>query len=246
MMTSGSTGPPFEFYWDRDAGPAWVGRTGSGSTGQGPRPGTRGSSSRARPTSTSALRLVAGRAHRALRPRRADRALSADRLSTEALRALVGRVHARGPYYIRGYPGALAGLAARLKGRACGWPATPRWSSPSRRRRLPPPWRPSAEDFARASSTTTRAGKCRGSRRPVRTQPEVLHVNSERVIVRVVRPDGSDAAPGEPGRVVVTDLANRVMPFINYVAGDGHRRGALPLRTGMACACCGSRAGIER
>jgi phenylacetate-coenzyme A ligase PaaK-like adenylate-forming protein len=40
------------------------------------------------------------------------------------------------------------------------------------------------------------------------------------VIARVIRPDGSDAAPGESGRVVVTDLANTVMPFINYATGD--------------------------
>jgi phenylacetate-coenzyme A ligase PaaK-like adenylate-forming protein len=50
--------------------------------------------------------------------------------------------------------------------------------------------------------------------------PEALHVNAERIILRVVRPDGADAAPGEKGRIVVTDLANFVMPFINYFAGD--------------------------
>jgi phenylacetate-CoA ligase len=48
----------------------------------------------------------------------------------------------------------------------------------------------------------------------------VLHVNTERVILRVVRPDGADAAPGEVGRVMVTDLDNFVMPFINYSVGD--------------------------
>jgi phenylacetate-CoA ligase len=50
--------------------------------------------------------------------------------------------------------------------------------------------------------------------------PEVLHVNSDRVLLRVVRPDGTSASPGELGRVVVTDLANYVMPFINYFIGD--------------------------
>ncbi len=50
--------------------------------------------------------------------------------------------------------------------------------------------------------------------------PEVLHVNSERAILRVVREDGSATPPGEVGRVVVTDLANHVMPFINYEIGD--------------------------
>jgi len=50
--------------------------------------------------------------------------------------------------------------------------------------------------------------------------PEVLHVNSERAIVRIVRDDGSSAPPGERGRVLLTDLSNFVMPFINYDIGD--------------------------
>ena len=49
--------------------------------------------------------------------------------------------------------------------------------------------------------------------------PDMLHVNGERVILRVVRKDGSDAPPGEAGRVVLTDLANHAMPFINYLTG---------------------------
>lgn len=48
----------------------------------------------------------------------------------------------------------------------------------------------------------------------------MLHTNAERAIVRIVRADGSDAAPGEEGRVVITDLHNYVMPFINYEVGD--------------------------
>jgi phenylacetate-CoA ligase len=55
---------------------------------------------------------------------------------------------------------------------------------------------------------------------------EVLHVNSERAILRVVRDDGSDAAPGEAGRIVITDLGNWVMPFINYDVGDWATAGA--------------------
>ena len=35
-------------------------------------------------------------------------------------------------------------------------------------------------------------------------EPALLHVNSERVVVRVVREDGADVAPGESGRIVVT------------------------------------------
>jgi phenylacetate-CoA ligase len=55
-------------------------------------------------------------------------------------------------------------------------------------------------------------------------------VNAERVIVRVARDDGSDALPGEAGRVLLTDLTNYVMPFINYAPGDRAVAGA-------PCAC---------
>jgi phenylacetate-CoA ligase len=50
--------------------------------------------------------------------------------------------------------------------------------------------------------------------------PALLHVNSERVILRVVREDGSRADPGESGRVILTSLRGYAMPFINYEIGD--------------------------
>jgi phenylacetate-CoA ligase len=51
-------------------------------------------------------------------------------------------------------------------------------------------------------------------------EPTLFHVNSERVVVRVVRDDGRAAAPGERGRLLVSDLTNQVMPFLNYDIGD--------------------------
>jgi phenylacetate-CoA ligase len=50
--------------------------------------------------------------------------------------------------------------------------------------------------------------------------PDVLHVNSERVIAWIAGDDGRPAAAGERGRVVLTDLDNYAMPFINYDIGD--------------------------
>jgi len=47
-----------------------------------------------------------------------------------------------------------------------------------------------------------------------------LHVNSEHVIVELLRPDGTPAAQGEEGEVVVTDLINRGMPLIRYAIED--------------------------
>lgn len=47
-----------------------------------------------------------------------------------------------------------------------------------------------------------------------------LHVNMERVFVEVLRADGTDCDQGEIGEIVITDLDNKVMPFIRYRSGD--------------------------
>ncbi len=57
-----------------------------------------------------------------------------------------------------------------------------------------------------------------------------LHLLGDRVIVHVARGDGHPAAPGERGRVLLTDLENRVMPLINYDVGD-------VAVAGSACPC---------
>ena len=57
-----------------------------------------------------------------------------------------------------------------------------------------------------------------------------LHVQSENVLLEILRPDGAPCAPGEIGRVIVTDLHNFAMPLIRYELGDQ----AAP---GLPCAC---------
>jgi phenylacetate-CoA ligase len=57
-----------------------------------------------------------------------------------------------------------------------------------------------------------------------------LHVQSEHVLLEVLRPDGSPCDAGEIGRVVVTDLHNFAMPLIRYDIGDLAAFGA-------PCAC---------
>lgn len=49
---------------------------------------------------------------------------------------------------------------------------------------------------------------------------EGLHVNSEHVVVELLRPDGTPVGPGEEGEVVVTDLINKGMPLIRYAIED--------------------------
>ena len=57
-----------------------------------------------------------------------------------------------------------------------------------------------------------------------------FHCMAEGLIVEILREDNSPCAPGEPGRVVVTDLRNFATAMIRYATNDY----ALP---GEACDC---------
>jgi len=61
--------------------------------------------------------------------------------------------------------------------------------------------------------------------------PDRFHVNTELVAWEIVRADGSPAAPGESGRLVLTNLHNYAMPFIRYETGD------LAVAAATACPC---------
>jgi phenylacetate-CoA ligase len=67
-----------------------------------------------------------------------------------------------------------------------------------------------------------------------------LHVNSEHVIVEVLRKDGTPAAPGEDGEIVVTDLINKGMPLIRYAIEDVASWSAAP------CSCGRGMPTLER
>ena len=60
---------------------------------------------------------------------------------------------------------------------------------------------------------------------------EGMHLNVEQVVVEILREDGTEAAPGETGFVVVTDLLNRAMPMIRYRLED------LAERAEGSCSC---------
>jgi len=222
MMTSGSTGLPLAFYWDRSAAPLrraayllsleWAGaaiwdtRVVIASPAYfynhvTPSPWVR----------RLAGRLVLGE-HSV--------SLSADELSTARFRALVRDVSRRGRYFIRGYPVPVAGLAAQLEKEAGSLASYPKvvmtfaeTLTPTNAANIHQAFRCHVVNYYSSWEVPQMAQTCPD-------YPALLHVNSDRVILRVVRADGSDASAGEPGRVVVTDLSNYVMPFINYFNGD--------------------------
>lgn len=59
-----------------------------------------------------------------------------------------------------------------------------------------------------------------------------LHVPAEGIVAEIVRPDGSPAAPGEMGDVLVTSLRNRATPLIRYRVGD---RAIAPAAAQCSC-----------
>lgn len=58
-----------------------------------------------------------------------------------------------------------------------------------------------------------------------------LHLNIEHLFIEFIKEDGSPAKPGEPGKIVVTDLMNRAMPLIRYQVED------VGVPSGRKCSC---------
>jgi phenylacetate-CoA ligase len=60
---------------------------------------------------------------------------------------------------------------------------------------------------------------------------EGMHLNIEHLIIEFIKDDGAPTLPGEMGRIIVTDLMNRAMPFIRYQVED------LGVYTERKCSC---------
>jgi phenylacetate-CoA ligase len=69
---------------------------------------------------------------------------------------------------------------------------------------------------------------------------EGFHLSLDDVAVRVVKPDGSPAGPGEQGEIVISNLSNRATVLLNYRLGD-----VVTLPT-APCACGRTLPTIER
>lgn len=221
-ITSGSTGFPFEFFTDAASadGIAASYLFFLGWAEVGPWHGRIDITNRNRPMTSpfpTPSRLV-GWARRMLFGERALGLGGVD-LSPDTFVARVRGVLRRG-YFIRGYPSYMTRLAARLLESRAALPA-------------PPQVVVSLGETLTALDAST-IEQAFGSRvvnqysaweapHMAQTCPDslhVLHVNSDRVILRVLRDDGTPARPGEQGRIVMTALDNHVMPFINYDIGD--------------------------
>lgn len=237
MRTSGSTGLPFEFYWDRAARDLLFGAYLFSLEWAGVKlwdtritiatPSTFATNiAPASRVGALARRIVFG--EHSLR-------LPADDATAPALRRLVAAIPRARRYYIRGYPSAVAWLGRQVLAERAALQRYPQsvityseTLTAADAAIMGEAFRCPVVDYYTSWEVPRMAQTCPDN-------PRVLHVCSDRLIVRVVRPDGSDAPVGEPGRVVVTDLTNAAMPLINYAIGD-HAVVGPPCRCGRGFA----------
>ncbi len=240
--TSGSTGQPFEFYLDRAALPllmanhvfsdAWYGLLPFTRSARflGPRlpaqPFEPGTSRRIR------VRSRISRGIQVLYEGWTQERISTWQVGAEWAESIYRRIEAFRPVFITGYTSAIASVGDELLRRGL------RLSFPVRgviteAEPLTPPRRRLIEEYYGAPIGNRYGPREFGSytAQSCPESPDQFHVLTEMVVWETVREDGTPAAPGETGRVLLTDLHNYVMPFIRYDTGDLAVAGDSP------CAC---------
>jgi phenylacetate-CoA ligase len=177
---------------------------------------------------------LASLGRRALLGQRVGR-LQAMRPTPEDLSRLVRELAGRRAWFLRGFPSMLVTLGDQVIRSGRDLPSDPRavisrgeTLTGVRRAVIERAFRRPPIDHYACTEMAHLAQSCPDA-------PTGLHVLGDRVIVQVVRADGRPAGPGETGRVLLTDLENRVMPLINYAVGDLATVGApCPCGRGLA------------
>jgi phenylacetate-CoA ligase len=233
MRTSGSSGTPLVFYADRAGLDPWLGsfiffQEWAGAAVWDPRLRITGPVREA--SDYADLSPLANRLRTLLLGERVVVLDAVTSFDLALVRSTLRRLSRHGRVVLRGYPSTVARVGAGVLGEGHELPAYPKVAITS------------GEALTEGDAAVIR----RAFRCPVVNHystweaphlaqtcpdnPQLFHVNSERVIVRVVDRDGRNAPLGEEGRVVITHLSNDVMPLINYELGDW----AAP---GPACPC---------
>jgi phenylacetate-CoA ligase len=232
VVTSGSSGEPFALLADRAGLDSWLGSFSFFLQDFAGVPAWQSHLAiggvRPLATNVAGLPRAGTRLRWLLLGQRLERLSDVDS-TLETLQRTVGRL-ASGPYWIWCNPSLMAHLASKLleaPAELAAYPTVVMSSfetlTAAEAGRIEKAFRCRVVNHYTTFETPHLAQSCPDN-------PAVLHVNSERAILRIVRDDGGPAAPGEPGRVVLTDLANYLMPLINYDVGDR-------AVAGTACRC---------
>ncbi len=143
--------------------------------------------------------------------------LNSSTLSETSMESFARKVERFKPDYIRGYATAMNVFACfvrnahrrDLRPQAIFTSAATLF--PHYRRNIEDVFKCKVYDYYATSEISHVAAQC--------GQHEGLHVTEENVIVEIVK-DGENAAPGETGKVLLTNLNSHSMPFIRYDIGD--------------------------
>jgi phenylacetate-CoA ligase len=122
------------------------------------------------------------------------------------------------PAYVLGHAANLRALL--LRSRECGLRPAGVRQLLSFGGTLPPDLRPLAREHWSAEVADAYSCEEFGMLASQCPEHEHYHVNSEHVLLEVLREDGAPCGAGQTGRVVVTTLNNFAMPLIRYDLGD--------------------------
>ena len=229
--TSGSTGEPFQFSLDQRALPiifashlfydSWHGlqpfdrylRIIAPPAAQAPLPADASTSVRLKRALTSQLQT--------LYESWTQEKISLWEVDSERAENIWQRIEAFRPKFVMGYTSTLAAIADELLRRDLklshpvqGVITIAETLTPNRKRLIEKYFNaPIINRYGLREFGSWSAQSCRES-------PDRFHINTELVVCEVLRADGTPCAPGETGRVVLTDLHNFARPFIRYDTGD--------------------------
>jgi phenylacetate-CoA ligase len=226
-VSGGSTGMVFRFVADRRARQErqacdLLGRTWTGWRIGEPQAAVWGHPGDVKKTEALKARLQNALLHRSV-------TLNAFQMEQKNLRMAIDRLMVHRPRFILGYPSALAFLAQTMRERDItglhprGIISAAEHLGDDRREVIENHFCCKVLDRYGSREFGTVAQQCE--------QAGGLHIFSDRVHVELLRPDGSPCPPGERGEITITDLTNRIMPFIRYRTGD------LAVTTDELCPC---------
>jgi len=144
--------------------------------------------------------------------------LDAFNMNPQTMTAFMALMHKNRPSVLRGYTSALVELARFVRDQNLEPPVlkalttTAEQVLPEQRRLLEDVFRAPLLDQYGCGEVMGVAYECR--------ERSGLHIAEEHCIVEVVDDDGNPLAPGEPGKLALTNLDNEATPFIRYVNGD--------------------------
>lgn len=240
--TSGSTGEPFQFFLDRRALPVIFASHLFYDSWHGLRPFDRYLRIIAPPSPHGPLPQDASmglRFQRALTGRLqylyeslTQEKISLWEVNSEGAENIFQRMEAFQPKFVMGYTSTLAAIADDLLRRRLklsqpvhGVITIAETLTPNRKRLLEEYFEcPIVNRYGLREFGSWSAQSCTES-------PDSFHLNTELVVCEILRPDGTPCAPGETGRVVLTDLHNYARPFIRYDTGD------LAVAVSEKCSC---------